>query len=235
MALAFDANLGTVTDTATLTTSAAAASASRVFMFVWWFGTQTATGASGGSLTWVVDHQFRGSNGGDQNIAVISADAPSGLASSTVLTPSFSATPSFGPGIAAASFTGAETGASGYVDVTSTGKDDFEEAWTTNNLVTTNADDLLLALSLGDGSSGNTAATDYTEIHDWIAEGSQRCATVYRIVAATSTYTPGGTWAGTVNFQTNIGVAYKAAGAGEPPIEDAPETLRVVRAPVLTR
>lgn len=220
MAIAFNANLGTVTNAASLTTSAAAAAGSRVFVFVWWFDpTATCTGAGGGGLTWVVDKQGLGTLAGDQNNAIVSADAPSGLASSTVITPTFSAAVDFGPGIAAASFTGIATGASGYVDVTSTFKEDFEEVWTTNNLVTTNADDLLIAFSVSSSGASNTPTAPAVEIHDWTAEGSQRGASVYRIVSSTGTYTLGGTWAVSVDFQQNIGVAYKAElpPAGTPP------------------
>lgn len=238
MALAFDASLGTVTNSGTLTTSAAAASGSRVILFAWWFGTQTmnASGSWGGGLSWVRDHTFRGTIAGDQNIAIASADAPSGLASSTAITPGFSATPDFGPGLAAVSFTGVETGASGYVDVTSTGKEDFEETWTTNNLVTTNADDLLIGLSAVDFTPGaHTATAPASEIHEWNLEGAQYGASVYRIVASTSTYQVGGVWSAVVAFQHNIGVAYKASAGAPPPVENEPETLRVVRSGVRFR
>jgi len=214
MAIALDANLGNATNSDTLTTTSAATSASRVILFAWWYvASGTCTGATGGGLTWVVDKQFKDTLDGGNHLAILSADAPSGLASSTVITPSFSVAADFGPGLAAASFTGLATGAAGYIDVTSTGKEDFEEVWTTNNLVTTNADDLLVALSFGSGGVSNTATAPAIEIHDFAGEGAEMVASVYRIVAATSTYTPGGTWSGTVGLQVNIGAAYKAAAA----------------------
>ena len=214
MAIAFDANLGNVTNSASLTTSAAAAASTRVFLFVWWFDASgTLTGVSGGGLTWVVDHQFASSIDPGARIGIASADAPSGLASSTVITPSFSTAPDFGPGIAAASFTGVATGSSGYIDTTSTGKDDTEETWTTNNLATTLADTLLVAISAAPDGTSNTATGPATEIHDWTAEGTNRAATVYRIVSSAGTYTIGGVWSATVFNQFNIGVAYES---GEP-------------------
>lgn len=155
MPLAFDATLGTVTNNVTLTTSAACASNGFCVMFVWWFGTQTLNDTfSTGGLSWTQDTENRGTIAGDQNIAIASAQAPSGLASSTNLTPAFSATPSFGPGIAAFSFTGVET--SSPVDATSTFKEDFEEVWTTNNLVTATADTAIVALSAVDNSGQPT-------------------------------------------------------------------------------
>lgn len=213
MAIALDADLGTATNTDTLTTAAAAASGSRVFVFVGWsHATATLTGATGGGLTYVVDHQFEDTVGADTHVGIISADAPSGLASSTNIQASFSTSVGF-RGLAAVSFTGIATGASGYVDATSTGLADFNQDWATNNVVTTNADDLLLAISCAPSGTSNTADTNYTEIHDWNFEGANDTATVYRIVSSTGTYNPGGNWSTGVSFQVNIGIAYKASAA----------------------
>ena len=231
MAIAFDANLGTVTNTASLTTSAAAAAGSRIVLAVGWndpTNNLNATFSSAG-LSWVTDKQYRAAY--QQCCGIISADAPSGLASSTVITPSFDGAIDFGPGICAASFTGLEGGASGYLDTTSTAKDDFEEAWSTNNLVTTAADCLLFACSQVEPSSGNTASGSTTEIHDFVVEGTNRMTTGYRIVASAATYTLTGTWAGSASYQQNIGAAYKAASGVVVP---AP-TLFTVRSGVVTR
>jgi hypothetical protein len=212
VAITFDATLGTpVTDTATLTTSSAAAAGSRVFVFIWWNELDgICTGMSaGGGLTWVVDHQYQVAFDTATCLAVLSADAPSGLASSTNLTPSFNTAPDFGPGIAAHSWTGVQTGASGYVDANTAGLQDFNETWATSSLTTTTANTLLFGISEGDSGTSNTAATDYTERHDWLAEGSHRVAVVSRVVTSASTYTPGGTWSTSVGYQMNFGIAYK--------------------------
>lgn len=217
MAIVFDADLGTVTNAGTLTTSAAAASSSRVFVFVGWsHATATLTGCSGGGLTYVVDDQYEDTIGAETHVGILSADAPSGLASSTNIVPTFSTAPGF-RGLAAVSFTGMATGSSGYVDVTSGGKDDFNQDWDTHNLVTTVADTLLLAISCGPSGTSNTADTNYTEIHDWNFEGANDCATVYRIVSSTGTYNPGGNWSTGVSFQMNLGIAYEAAAGSPPP------------------
>lgn len=232
MAIALDANLGTVTNSDTLTTSAAAASGSRVFVFVGWsHATATLTGCSGGGLTYVVDDQYEDTIGAETHIGVISADAPSGLASSTNIVPTWSTAPGF-RGLAAVSFTGMATGSSGYIDVTSGGKDDFAQDWETHNLVTTVADTLLLAMSCGPSGTSNTADTNYTEIHDWNFEGANDCATVYRIVSSTGTYNPGGAWSTGVSFQMNLGIAYEAA-AGAPPPEGP--GIRIVQAGIRYR
>jgi hypothetical protein len=131
-----------------------------------------------------------------------------------VLTPSFTAI-DFGPGIAAGSFTGIATGATGYVDTTSTAVEDFNETWATNNLVTTLADTLLIGLSASSSATAHAATAPATELHEWVVEGANDGASVYRIVSAAGTYTLGGVWTGTVDYQHNIGVAYKAAAEAE--------------------
>lgn len=214
MAIAFDANLGTVKESATLTTTAAAAAGSRVLLFGFYFdgGGATCNGGSGGGLTWVADDNYVNASG--NTLFVASADAPSGLASSTVITPSFTSAVDFGPGLAAVSFTGMATGASGYVDVVATDKENTSNPWTTNNVVTTDADTLLIGLAMSDAAS-SVATAPYTEIHDWNSEGSNRTTSVYRIVASAGTYTPGGSWAAGPSFGIFIGIAYKQGG---PPV-----------------
>lgn len=212
MAIALDADLGSSSVSTTLTTSAAAAAGSRVIVFVAYADpVETCTGATGGGLTWVVDKQVL--TAAQNGLVILSADAPSGLASSTVITPTFSGTGAdFVNTIAAASFTGLATGASGYVDTTAVAVDDFEEVWATNNFVTTNADDLLVCISSSIGSAGsNTPTAPASEIHDVAGDGKN--ATEYRIVSATGTYTLAGTWSIAVAQQINIGVAYKAGVA----------------------
>lgn len=218
MAIALDANLGSSSASTTLTTTSAAAASSRIIVFVAYADpTETCTGATGGGLTWVVDKQALAASQNGQ--VIMSADAPAGLASSTVITPTFTGTGAdFVNTIAAASFTGLATGAAGYIDTTSTAVADFEEVWATNNLVTTNADDLLVAISSSIGVAGsNTPTAPAVEIHDVAGDGKN--ATEYRIVSATGTYTLGGTWSIAVGEQLNIGAAYKAAaGAAAGPV-----------------
>lgn len=73
---------------------------------------------------------------------------------------------------------------------------------------------------------------NYTEaFSEFTVEGSQRMAGVYRIVSSASTYTPGGTWSGTNNFQHNRAVAYKAASGVVIP----GPTLFTVRSGLVTR
>lgn len=210
MAIAFDANLGSDVDGTTLTTTAAAAALSRVFLMVWHqHATATISGASGGGLTWVVDRPSY--NGGtSHHITLLSADAPSGLASSTVITPTVSGGPAdFGPAICACSFTGLKGGASGYIDVSITDKVAFGvTTWTTNNYVTTNANDLLFVFDEGNGAASNAPDGNTTEIHDFVATAGPALGSGYRIVSSASTYTLGGTWNASAD-NLSIGAAYK--------------------------
>ena len=227
MAIALDANLGSVTDNTTLTTAAAAAAGSRIIVFMGWIDSAAElTGFSGGGLSWVVDHTETSLTTG-YDLAFISADAPSGLASSTNLTATFSPSPAFGPGFNAYSFTGLEDGASGYFDGVSTIDSTAADAWTTNNLTTTNADDLLLAMSFQTDRPNNAPVGAATELVQFTAEGTNFVAVEYRIVSATGTYSRGGTWSGgaAVFIQDNLLVAYKAPFV--PPVP-GPE-LQIVR------
>lgn len=212
-----DANLGTVTNSGTLDTSGNAAAGARILVFVWWFGTMTLTSGSwGGGLTWVVDHQFRGTTGSDQNVGIASADCPSGWTSGTDIVPTFTATPSFGPGIAAASFTGLAGGSSGYLDDTAVGVNDIASLYETNDIVTTEDEVLVVSASVADGES-HVARLDGTEIHDFVAEGAQRLATIYEVQGIPGTLVLAGEWIPGVSFQNNIAAAYKPA-AGAPSV-----------------
>lgn len=167
-------------------------------------------------MSWVTDFQYRAAY--QQCCGIISADAPSGLASSTAITPSFDGAIDFGPGIAAASFTGLATGTSGYVDtLASPAIDNFNEDWFTEDMTTTTADCLLFGISQVEPSTGNTATAPAAEIHDWLIEGTNRMTTEYRIVSSASTYRLEGLWAGTVSYSQALGVAYKIASAPAAP------------------
>lgn len=219
MAIAFDASLGTVTNSGTLTTSAAAASGSRIFACVGWFSsTQTLTGGTTSGLTWVVDHQFRAF--GDANVGIMSADAASGLASSSTIVPTFSGSVTL-RGLGAFSFTGLATGSSGYVDATATGSTSTSAGdWTTNNLATTMADTLLVGVSVADCVAGQSENVNYTEALDFIWFSGQALGAAYRIVSSAATYNPTAQWDGSLSYQLNLGIAYEQAAAGPTTYEE---------------
>jgi len=210
-AIVFEGSIATpVTDTASITTNAVAPVGRIHVVAVWNDPTATLTGASGGGLTWVADHQDVWA-AIDDNIGFLSADAPAGLGSGVTITPTFSDSVDFGPGLCAFAFSGLEGGASGYLDGTPPADvEDFNEAWFTNDIVTTNPDCVLLACSSSDAASHAPIANYPEVVGDFLSEGANRMVVVYRIVSAAATYNPGGDW-GTLSFQHNTGLAYKEA------------------------
>lgn len=216
-------SLGTATNTASIVTSGAVPPNSRVFLFVWWFESGgTCTGATGGGLTWVVDHQFESANAAGNHLAILSADAPSGMSDGTTLTPTFSTAVDFGPGIAAAYAQDVAGGSSGYIDVIAADVDNFAEAWESGAMNSTLDGDLILSMSIVDTASTHTPSGDSTELHnEWQTEGTNRAVTEY-ILGVGGNYRTEGTWSGTVGFQSNIAIAYKA-GAEVVPTVTRPE------------
>jgi Abnormal spindle-like microcephaly-assoc'd, ASPM-SPD-2-Hydin len=217
--IAFDKSLGTKTDNAagttmTLTTNAAALAGSRVFAFVVWNNaTQTLTSVSGGTLTWTVDVQSK--DGNNDHVAIASADAPSGLASGTVLTANFSGSVTHGL-IAGASFTG--VAASSPVDATGNRNQGGVAAWSAT-LTTTVPGDLVLAYSVIDANTTSTATTPNVEMHDFGDVNYYGWSTsTYRLAASAGATTVNGTWAsaaGAIGTVT-VAAAYKPAGGGSP-------------------
>ena len=193
--IAFDKNLGTKSENAnsatmTLSTSGAVAANARVFLFVsWTHSTRTLLSVSGGGLTWTVDRQQKAA-GNNSRVAIASAPAPSGLATSTVITATFSGPVVHGL-IAAASFTGIATTTP--VDVTNSATA-TGTAWSAS-ATTTNANDLVLGFSTIDANATSTPAAPNTELHDFGNSAYYGWATSgYRIESTTGTKSVNGTW-----------------------------------------
>lgn len=244
MAIALDANLGSASGKTgaswAFNTSSAAASGSRIILFVSWFTstiTVSSVASTSPSLTWVVDKQSATDSG--EMVAFVSADAPSGAASGMTIT----VTPSSSLGntsgtLAAASFTGVETGASGYLSGTAPAPNTSfaGTAWATPSITTGDLNALLVAISANDGVTPMTSTTTgpATEIHDvHDATATQTLTSAYQVATSITSYSIAGTWSATVGENRKGIVAYKeSAGA---PISDAPETLRVVRSGIMNR
>lgn len=214
MAIAKDADLGTAigaagATTVALSTANAAASSSFIVLTVAWFGTTTLNTVAGGSLVWAIDKQFRS---GSINVAFVSAQAASGLASSTSLTATFSGSSS-GRMIGGDSFTGIAT--SSVTDGTAASSSGTGTAWSGGAVTTTNADDVIVGAAMRDAGADTTSTpgASYTELKDFGAGTGDNCTSVYRIVSATGSNTPTGTWLSTGNW-AGIAVAYKAAVGG---------------------
>jgi hypothetical protein len=211
-AIAFDKNLGTYhenigSSTMTMTTTAPAAAHTRVFAFVTWNATGTITSVSGGGLTWTVDRQAQDS--ADNHGAIVSADAPAGLASGTVITATFSGLVGHGL-IAAASFSGISP--TSPPDGTNSSTQSGVATWSAS-VTTANANDLVIAWSAIDADTTSTPTAPSVEIHDFgdidlYAWGTS----AYRIASAAGTTTVGGTWGRSSGATANVTViaAYRA-------------------------
>lgn len=191
------------------TTQAVAAGALIVIPVGWGDPAQTLTSVTGGGLTWTIDKQGNATNGSAGCGAIVSAQAPAGLASGTVLTANYSGTV-VGRAICGFSLLGCPTSSpvdttSGHTDYTGT------TAWTT-------ASTTIAAGSILIGSSHCTTTNDTStptspslELFDFGGGAGTFGQTVcYRIQASGGGFTVAGTWSGSEQG-TVIAVAYKAA------------------------
>lgn len=218
MAIALDASLGTATNiaastTVALTTSSAVAAGGFIVLEVSWFDPVTLNSVSGGSLTWAVDKQ--GSQF-SENSALVSAQAPAGLASSTAITATFSGT-ARARGISGISFTGVAS--SSALDTTSgpTGVTPAATGWASASTAIL-AGSVLVAVCFAEVGATSTPTAGSTEAFDYTDSGNSHTM-AYRIESSAGSYTVAGTWSSGAESVTNA-AAYKAAaasGGGEPP------------------
>lgn len=181
-------------------------------MVGWFSSTVTLSSVTGGSLTWTIDKQFKS---GSVNAALVSAQAPAGLAGSTVLTANYSATTT-GRAIGGGYFTGVATSAPGDGSA-SASSGGTQTPWTAGGVATTNADDVVVGAAMGDlgGTAGlSTPTAPWLEILDFnLGASGDQYTMVYRIVSSTATYTPAGTWA-VAAVTTGVAAAYMADTGG---------------------
>jgi hypothetical protein len=212
--ISFDSNLGThaenvASTTMNLTTTAAASSQSRVFAFIVWAGSNTLSSVSGVGLTWTVDGQAPGPYN-DYRVAIASAPAPSGLASGTVLTATFTGSVNHG-NISAASFLGIAT--TNPVDVVASSSQFGVTAWSVP-ITTVNPNDLVVGASIIDGLVNNAPTAPNALIQTFQNPNFYSSLTSeYQIVTSAGAKTINGTWSGnTVGSIENatIAIAYKS-------------------------
>lgn len=206
------AGIDTSATTIPFTTTQTVAVGALIVLGISWGGnTATLSSVSGGGLTWVIDKQAVGAVG-NQGCAVVSAQAPAGLASGTVITATFSAAV-VGRGIGGLSLLGVAT--SSPLDNTS-GPTDFNgvTAWTTSTLIA--AGSVIVAVAHGSQTNDSSTPTaPSVEALDFNGGAGTFCETVcYRIEPAGGTYTVAGTWTGN-EIGTAVAAAYKVA-AGAP-------------------
>lgn len=196
-----------------LTTSGAAPSGAKVFVLIAYFQSGvTCSGISdnGPGLTWTIDHQSNTALG--TGVVIASADAPSGLASGTVITANFSATINFQSYIAAMSATGGKTGNFAYGAVHQ--EQSSTASWSSTG-ITVASGDLLIGISHWEDSvvATSTPSGGNTEVHDINAGGGSAMTTVYQVGTGASIAAQG-TWSVSAANLNSAAVAYPvAAGA----------------------
>lgn len=200
------------------TTSAVAAGGFIVLSVGWFDSAVNLSSVAGGGLTWTVDKQGRAAGGpGSSNAALVSAQAPSGLATSTTITATFSGTTPTARMIGGSSFLGVATSAP--VDTTNgpIGVNVAAAGWATGS-TTIAAGSLLIATCYAETTNTTSTPTSPSiEALDWsIGGGGVTQTTAYRIEASAGSYTVAGTFAVNVQSDTNAVAYLEAAGAAEP-------------------
>lgn len=207
--------------TLAITTTATVPSGATIISVTTWVAAAARTLAlSGGSLTWNSNDGL-GTGGSFYGISISSANAPSGLASSSTLTNTWN-----GNVDAADTFAFYVTGlaTASYLDgtpVSTFRSSGLGASYSSGSLTTTNADDLLVGGAMGDWVSATgpnhngPSGTLTNELYDQLSVNSFGMAVTYAIVAATSSYAMTGLWNPTAQFaDMALIVAYKASGGG---------------------
>ena len=225
--------LGTAASVSSIAFTSTATVASGGFIVVGvstYASTSTITGVSGGGLTWTVDKQSVTTGGA--GVGMASAQAPSGLASSTTITASFSGSDVQFSSIAGLSFTGVAT--SSPVDGTAqdAGATMGTGAWTSGSYAIA-AGSVLVGMDWQDATvspSGHTPTSPSVEAYEHIhAVDKYGQALVYRIESSAGSYTVAGTWAVATRDKW-VAVAYKAAAGAGVTFTLAPQNISPLRA-----
>lgn len=223
MAIAVDqASIGTRTSdpaaaSITLTTTAAVASNGFIVLAMGRFGSNLPiTSVTGGGLTWNVEQDATAFGGGTA-VSLLWAQAPAGLASSTVITMNFSAADPQAFALGAMSLTGVKTATpvelSGVMGIPPTPDGN---PWSSGSRSISAGSVLIACNYTADTGAGNSPtspsleaweATDVVDVYG--------CAMVYRIEASAGSVASGGQWAGTGGGATAY-AAFLAAPAGGP-------------------
>jgi hypothetical protein len=201
--------------TVVLTTTAAVASNGFITCFVTWYdgvgGAMTLSQVTGGGLIWAIAFQFKAASGA--NVALAYAQAPSGLAITTAITATYSASVPAGRSITAASWTGVKTTApvDGTPPAGTTGS--AVQAWATGAMLV-QAGSLALGMSMQITTNlSSTPTAPSLELFDFTSGvGGFSSTGAYRIETSVGTVTVAGAWSANASSAT-IGVAFLAAPA----------------------
>jgi hypothetical protein len=220
MAIAVDvANLGSAgvegsANTIAFTTGSAVASGARIVLVVsWWDNTTTLSSVAGGGLTWTIHAQGK-SPTTSMHVAIVSAPAPSGLASSTTITATMSDANSFIRHIGGGSFTGIDTSTPVDVAGSATETKPTSTSWTTSS-ESIAAGSLLVGCAYTENTnSTSTPTSPAVEMIDRVITSAPSSLTAaYRIESSAGSYAVAGTWAST-GVSASLAVAFKAAAGG---------------------
>lgn len=242
MPIALDANLSSTPTystgagtTVVIVTSAAAAVGSKMFLAVSYFdnlGVVSAFDVVAGASGYAWSVASTGVNGSDFMVILV-ADAPSGLASGTTITVTFLDAGSSPVAInaraaSACSFTGLFTGTT---PAQSSSTNSGTTSWTAGTVITTTADALIFGAGMVDGSTPTwTPAGTFTEVHDWAgATDNEAWETVYRVVAATGSYSAGGTGGSGAYCGSQVVFTGPASGGSRPPVRPLVLALQAFR------
>jgi hypothetical protein len=193
--------------TIAFTTNQIVAAGSFIVVCIGWFTSVTLSSVAGGGLSWLIDKQGSGGDASDGN-AIVSAQAPAGLASGVTITATLSGATSPARAIGGSSFTGIAT--SSPVDVTAGPTQVSTAAWSTGNMAIV-AGSLIVAVDFNEGTnSGNTPTAPSAELWERTHADGFECVAEYRIESSAGSYAVAGTF-GAATKNNNVGVAYLAA------------------------
>lgn len=197
-----------------LTTNVTVASNSWVFVAISWYFSANVSSVSGGGLTWTVLQ-----NGGSASrLAIARAWAPSGLASSTAITPSFSSGDHDHRNMAGASFTGGDSSSFDANGVFGSGASGT--AFTTGNVTAAGANELLVCAATVTGTGTSTVTSPAVFDNDEADNAADHTVIVgHRILTSSGTYTIAGSggWGGPW-FAVAIAMAPAAEGTVGVPV-----------------
>lgn len=210
MAISAPTDIGTVvtvanSGTQAFNTTVTIPPGAKVWVVVGWFdAVVTLSSVGGGGLTWTIDHQ--GKNG-SVGIAIVSADAPAGVASGTTITATYSAGTAdrFMLGGYA---TGVKVGVGAAYGAT--GANDAVAAWSSTG-VTINSGDILIGASHTSQASGSPTNTPTsTEVQGDISAADGDSAVMVWGTGAGASLAASGSWSGSGWTNRNAAVAYRA-------------------------
>jgi hypothetical protein len=189
------ANSDTSASTLAVTTTGAIASGAKIILVAGWRTATTLSSVAGGSLTWVIDRQ-QVDGGAARHYAFISANAPSGLASSTAITLTFSGntTAKCVVCLECANLEPTQP-APGYDETASADNGVADLAFDSNStaVATGQADELALGASFFQVVQASVTWTSSFTALTLISSPTRSLAVGYRVLSATGVYSATGT------------------------------------------